>query len=656
MISHTIIKDLRSMKKRIFSRLVLLSIFAFSIISCSNESNPEPTIAPMPEATEDMEDMGNMDSPEEPVSVVFNELSYGDANRIELLNTGSSTVDLSDFWLCMGPQTYVRIGTLTPDSGSITGFGQGEFLVLPYDLPDDQGGIGLYSSNAFESAEAMVDFVQYGAGGSVRESVAVEAGIWNEGDFVPNVRVSTYSIEFDGEGDMASDWNEEVNPSLGLSNDTVNETTIFNMQMTNAIWTLNARVFDQRLREGEAPTTGNLNMIGDRYQISFQAVPGSKLSLITKVYDSNDWFLSSINPRGLDLFPNGEALTGDISNVLGSVFDLGTEADNDPDSFPAAGVDVGEPDPNTEIRWLRSPLGQPISVILDYEAAADPIQAGTFILTITALDTSDYIITPGVAVIHAQRSPLSVTGATNGDLEIGPGLERLAEDGIPYELFDWFTEIGTNDLPVRLAWSFTEFAPGLVYAFNTENDPLIKQGEINDPNNGLEALAEDGDSAAAVAYLESLGIPVAASSSTTDRGPGTQLFYTLEVPKGQGYKLGFAVKFNESNDWFIAYDNSGFPLWDENGVPVSRFGASMDSYLYDSGTEIDEAIGFGRYQYPRQGAPNEGPEDENRIVRRVRTIEDAQFGKGIYPNEPGTVYTRDPRGGYNLFAIFIEEQ
>ena len=65
----------------------------------------------------------------------------------------------------------------------------------------------------------MADFVQWGAAGSQRENVAVEAGIWTAGDFVEVLGSADNSIIFDGEGNGVENWDETTTPSLGGSND-----------------------------------------------------------------------------------------------------------------------------------------------------------------------------------------------------------------------------------------------------------------------------------------------------------------------------------------------------------------------------------------------------------------------------------------------------
>ena len=53
-------------------------------------------------------------------------------------------------------------------------------------LTDSSGEFGLYSSASFGSADAIVAYVQWGSADNGRSSVAVEAGLIAEGDFVDN--------------------------------------------------------------------------------------------------------------------------------------------------------------------------------------------------------------------------------------------------------------------------------------------------------------------------------------------------------------------------------------------------------------------------------------------------------------------------------------
>lgn len=599
-------------------------------------------------------------------SVVLNEVQYGNRDFVELYNNGDVTVDLDTYWLCLGPGRYSRIGSLTPESGNIS-LEAGEFLVVPFTMGDSEG-LGLYSTNTFGNSDAIVDFVQWGDAGSARENVAAEAGIWTAGDFVPTVGESA-SIEYDGEGDASSDWTEELIPSLGESNDAAARTTTFNVTITNAAEIFNVHTFSERIRNSVNEGAGPLNQNGDQYQISFQAVPGTRFTPITMMGNSNDWFLAPEDLAGIPLWDeNGAPLNGvDIANEL-VLYDLGTEADNIPAAFPPAGANVGDADANTTIR-LVDRAGRRgdtyLTAVLDYSEGVN--EGGTFTFTITTLMAPDpaqgpssengFVATPGIVALHANNAPLFDLG----EVDRGEGLEAIAEDGMPGELFSFYREEGSSGF-LRLTSTRTVFSPGVVYAFNGERDPFVLQGEVNSPTNGLKEIAEDGNNAVAFEYLTSIGIPAAASDQTSNVGPGGSLTFSLTVPEGQDFKFGFATMFVDTNDWFIAYNNAGYPLWDENGMPASGFGASEKSYLFDSGTEIDQLTGFGADQAPRQGGvADTGADDSNNIVRRVGPsdgtfLTDVQFGKGAYNNPAGVVYVGDPRGGYNVIRVEIQPQ
>ena len=148
--------------------------------------------------------------------VVINEI-YPDGT-LELKNTGTETVDISNYWLCDRP-TYTRVGTLDVVSGDLN-LAPGDLIVFEnWDFLNPVGDeLALYNSAAFGSATAILDYVQWGSnpGEPSRESVAVAAGIWTAGAFTPAI-TSGYSIQYDGMGEMASDF-FLATPTLGAEN------------------------------------------------------------------------------------------------------------------------------------------------------------------------------------------------------------------------------------------------------------------------------------------------------------------------------------------------------------------------------------------------------------------------------------------------------
>ena len=193
------------------SKFIILSLLAIILAACSSDDDSIDQPAPQPAEA----------------NIVLSEIEYlGD--RIELFNAGTDATDVSGYFLCLGPGTYRSIGSLTVVSGQ-TIIQPGEFLVITYDQintasgqingANATGGLGLYVDNSdFTDASTLADFVQWGAAGSVRETVAVQAGEWTAGEFVAVVEDADNSIIFDGEGNTAADFAETTAPSFGSEN------------------------------------------------------------------------------------------------------------------------------------------------------------------------------------------------------------------------------------------------------------------------------------------------------------------------------------------------------------------------------------------------------------------------------------------------------
>jgi hypothetical protein len=71
---------------------------------------------------------------------------------------------------------------------------------------------------------------------------------------------------------------------------------------------------------------------GSSYTFTFHANETDKLSFATMYVESNDLFFSPGN-AGIELFPNGQPLSGDITNQI-VLFDAGTEVNQAPGVGP----------------------------------------------------------------------------------------------------------------------------------------------------------------------------------------------------------------------------------------------------------------------------------------------------------------------------------
>ena len=104
---------------------------------------------------------------------------------VELYNAGSIAVQTDTMQFCNFP-SYAFISNTTVLAGT-TEIQPGEYLVVEWTGLDAFGGeLGLYNSSFdYGSDDNILDYLEYGAAGFVRESVADSAGIWTSGDFVP---------------------------------------------------------------------------------------------------------------------------------------------------------------------------------------------------------------------------------------------------------------------------------------------------------------------------------------------------------------------------------------------------------------------------------------------------------------------------------------
>jgi len=423
-------------------------------------------------------------------------------------------------------------------------------------------------------------------------------------------------------------------------------TTSFNITIKNVVQYLSATVFNQH---NNATEPGPIPDAGCFYEVKFKATPpGGKLSFATMSVVSNDWFFAP-RAEGISLFKDGAPVTGDVTDQV-YLWDAGVEED-DPATRTSEpdGATAGAPDDDNTVRVVEKDVTKFIKVALYYDEAT-----GYFTLKIENVrghkaETDPIIITPGIVVVHAQDNALFEPGYPDR----GHGLAEIALRGNPSDIHGWLTATCDTGAPLRLSSSFTVFAPGIVYAYDSDYDPVFTQGEAAMAGSGIEEIAEDGNSGVMHDYItNTLGLPAAQSNEMMPVGPGGSLTFTLEAPVG--YKLGFNAMFVFSNDWFISTDNGGYHLFNGDGSPRTGSEITHQAYLYDAGTEIDQPVGMGADQAPFQSGPNTGAVDDNNLIRRVMEIDDVQFGKGPIHSYEGVAGHPDLRGGYNLVHITIE--
>lgn len=161
----------------------------------------------------------------------------------------------------------------------------------------------------------------------------------------------------------------------------------------------------------------------------------------------------------------------------------------------------------------------------------------------------------------------------------------------------------------------TPVSPG-VYATHAAGVSLFDVGQT-DRGEGLARIAEDGNPATLAASLDtrtellSKGVfdtPEGADATGPARParPGDK--YTFRVrASAASPNLSFATMYGQSNDWFFAPGPEGLPLFGGDGQALPERDVSDLVYVWDVGSEVNQAPGMGPDQGPRQQGPDTGP-------------------------------------------------
>jgi hypothetical protein len=179
---------------------------------------------------------------------------------------------------------------------------------------------------------------------------------------------------------------------------------------------------------------------------------------------------------------------------------------------------------------------------------------------------------------------------------------------------DWFFAPDTSGIPLYDAAGapVSGDVTDQVYVWDagTEEDQPPLQGSNQAPR---QAAPNTGPADADAHVRRVAEFPVGAFGSAPAK-PGDSLVFEFAAPKGS--RISFASMFGQSNDWFFAPDTMGIELYDASGSPRSG-DVTSSIKLWDLGTEMDEPIGMGPNQAPRQAAPNTGDADADDKVRLV---------------------------------------
>ncbi len=348
---------------------------------------------------------------------------------------------------------------------------------------------------------------------------------------------------------------------------------------------------------------------GHSYSFSFAAGPGSTLHFATMQVQSNDQFFAP-DAGGIELFSeDGTPLSGDITDLV-LLWDAGTEVNQEPGLGPdqaprQAGPNQGDIDLDSTVRLAEDEFGNlpEIEDVIRVTLSVEDDHLFTVVIeNISAMDaipTSDggavpVVLAPGVFAISPVDAQLFASGQAAPE-----GLEELAEDGdisVALASLDGVTGLTTPISPV--AWGLNQGSPVIF----TEGQEASAE---------LELLAEDGDASGIGVALGLEGGFYTVPDGQTAGGPASPGdSYTFQIRAFEGDNLSIVTMLVQSNDWFFGADGDTLPLFDDDGE-ARGFVANLA--VYDAGTEVDEVLGAGPNQAPRQAGPNTGP-DENGVV------------------------------------------
>jgi len=173
-------------------------------------------------------------------------------------------------------------------------------------------------------------------------------------------------------------------------------------------------------------------------------------------------------------------------------------------------------------------------------------------------------------------------------------------------------------------WPFA-LSPGM-FVLNSRKSMLFTEGKP--ASMGLQSQAEDGDPTGLINSLVSMhhaanlhgvfNTPIGMMGPGPIR-PGSS--YQFSLMASPGMKLSMTMMNGQSNDEFYAPDENGIALFDGKGNPISG-DITTKFILWDAGTEVNQELGIGADQGPRQKAINTGI-DEHGVVTRAK-------GEAIY--------------------------
>ena len=165
----------------------------------------------------DDDDNDNTPGPEIPEANIRIVMVDASKDEVTLKNFSESEADISGYFFCRR-RVYAPFSS-TPNDADDLVLAQDEEITFTISVEDEASDVAIYNAGgAFASADALVDFMQFGGSftNNGREDVAVEKEIWAAGEFVEGGSPFTYIGN--GVQNGADQWEgEEVAPQVASS-------------------------------------------------------------------------------------------------------------------------------------------------------------------------------------------------------------------------------------------------------------------------------------------------------------------------------------------------------------------------------------------------------------------------------------------------------
>jgi hypothetical protein len=225
-------------------------------------------------------------------------------------------------------------------------------------------------------------------------------------------------------------------------------------------------------------------------------------------------------------------------------------------------------------------------------------------MTTTTIDPSTGTTDPSTTTTTTMTT--MTTEVDSSTTEVGP----------PPEPADFLLRIenisGTSVMP-------TAFSPGVWMEQGQDAGPPFYQPMMAPLNNGIRALAEDGDPTELAAnlstnfdLLQSGVFDTPVDGSAGPLAPGE--VYEVEFTADPFSRLGLATMFASTNDVFVGTAPQGVALFHGNGQPQDFRDISSFLLMLDAGTEANQAPGQGPDQGAFQDAAGQGAPESGAVT------------------------------------------